>query len=126
MEIYHVMCLPLEKITRFEEAKNAMESIISAYDDIKKTILQFPNTELAENEFDGIDPEDLIDFVEKVPGSSLIDFAGKKLPGSMDFIQLTVASNLKCNKFFTYDNGVLMLNSNHKKGDLDIIRPYRA
>ncbi|WP_420545507.1 hypothetical protein [Nitrosopumilus sp.] len=116
----------MEKITRFEEAKNAMESIISAYDDIKKTILQFPNTELAENEFDGIDPEDLIDFVEKVPGSSLIDFAGKKLPGSMDFIQLTVASNLKCNKFFTYDNGVLMLNSNHKKGDLDIIRPYRA
>jgi len=125
MEMYHVMCLPIEKITKFTEAKDAMKAITDAYADIKKMILQFPNTELAENEFNGIDSKNLIDFVESVPGSALIDFAGKKLPGSMDFMQLMVASNLKCEKFFTYDNGVIMINSNHKKGSIEIIRPYK-
>ncbi|MCH7560420.1 MAG: hypothetical protein IIC67_03465, partial [Thaumarchaeota archaeon] len=106
MEIYHVMCLPIEKITKFDEAKEAMDAIIDGYNDIKKTMLQFPNTEFVENEFYGLNSKCLIDFVESVPGSSLIDFVGKKLPGSMDFIQLMVASNLKCEKFLTYDNGV--------------------
>lgn len=126
MEIYHVMCLPIEKISKFDDAKDAMDAITDAYADIKKAMLQFPNTELVENEFDGLDSNNLIDFVESVPGSSLIEFAGKKLPGSMDFMQLMVASNLKCKKFFTYDKGVIMINSNHKKGDIEIIRPYRA
>lgn len=124
MEIYHVMCLPIQKIPKFSEAKDAMEKITDAYQDIKKAILQFPNTELPENEFDGIDSKNLIDFVENVPGSALIDFAGKKLPGSMDFMHLMIASNLKCEKFFTYDNGVIMINSNQRKGNMDIIRPY--
>jgi len=126
MEIYHVMCLPLEKITKFAEAQDAMEKITDAYKDIKKTLLHFPSTELAENEFDGLDSKKLIDFVESVPGSSLIDFAGKKLPGSMDFMHVMIASNLNCEKFFTYDEGVIMLSSNHKKGNMEIIRPYRA
>ncbi len=126
MEMYHVMCLPLEKLTNFQEAQTAMEQISNAYNDIRQAILQFPNTELAENEFNGIDSKNLIDFVEGVPGSSLIEFHGKKLPGSMDFIQLMVASNLNCEKFFTYDRGLLMLQSNHKKGNIDIIRPYSA
>jgi len=125
MEIYHVMCLPIEKITKFVEAKDAMDAITDAYNDIKIAILQFPNTELVENEFDGIDSKNLIDFVESVPGSALIDFAGKKLPGSMDFMHVMVASNLKCEKFFTYDNGVIMINSNHRKGSMQIIRPYK-
>ena len=103
-----------------------MAEIIDAYNDIKETILQFPNTELAEDEFNGISSTVLMDFVESVPGSALIDFAGKKLPGSMDFMQIMVASNLKCKKFFTYDKGVLMMNSNHRKNNMDIIRPYRA
>jgi len=124
MEMYHVMCLPIEKITKFIEAEEAMEAITDAYHDIKKVILSFPNTELAENEFNGIDSKNLIDFVESVPGSALIDFTGKKLPGSMDFMQLMIASNLKCEKFFTYDNGVIMVNSNHRKGNMQIIRPY--
>lgn len=126
MEMFHVMCLPIEGITKFSEAETAMTDITNAFNDIKETVLKFPNTELAENEFDGISSTDLIDFVESVPGSSLIDFAGKKLPGSMDFMQIMVASNLKCKKFFTYDKGVLMLNSNQRKNNMDVVRPYRA
>jgi len=126
MEIYHVLCLPLERITNFKDAQAAIKYITVAYDDIKGTILQFPNTELAENEFDGIDSKNLIDFVESVPGSNLIEFFGKKLPGSMDFMQLMVASNLNCEKFFTYDEGLIKLQSNHKKGNIEIIRPYKA
>lgn len=125
MEMYHVMCLALEEISNFKDAQEAMTKITDAYNDIQTTILQFPNTELAENEFNGIDSKNLIDFVESVPGSSLIDFYGKKLPGSMDFIQLMVASNLNCEKFFTYDEGLLKLQSNQRKGDIEIIRPYR-
>lgn len=126
MEMYHVMCLTLEKISNFKDAQTAMEAITNAYNDIKTTILHFPNTELAENEFNGIDSKNLIDFVESVPGSRLIDFHGKKFPGSMDFMQLMIASNLNCKKFFTYDEGLLKLQSNQRKGNIEIIKPYRA
>lgn len=125
MEIYHVMCLPIEKISKFDDAKKAMNEVTNAYNEIKNTTLQFPNTELVENEFDGIDSLKLIDFVENVPGSSLIDFFGKKLPGSMDFMHVMIASNLKCEKFFTYDNGLLSLDSNQRKGNMKILRPYK-
>jgi len=125
MEIYHVMCLTIEKISKFEDAKEAMNQINNAYNEIKNTMLQFPYTEFVENEFAGIDPLKLIDFVEKVPGSSLIDFAGKKLPGSMDFMHVMIASNLKCEKFFTYDTGLLSLDSYQQKGNMKIIRPYK-
>ncbi len=39
MEIFHVMCLPLEEITKFSDAQKAMTEIIDAYNDIKGTIL---------------------------------------------------------------------------------------
>ena len=126
MEMYHVMCLPLQSVTTFDDAQSAMAAITSAYNDIRETMLRFPHTDMAEGEFDGIDSKNLIDFVESVPGSSLIDFFGKKLPGSMDFIQLMVASNLNCAKFFTYDEGVIKLQSNQRKGNIQIIKPYRA
>ena len=125
MEMYHVMCLPIEKISKFEEAEKAMKDIANAYNDIKTTILHFPNTDLAKNEFDGMDPLKLIDFVENVPGSSLIEYIGKKLPGSMDFMHVMIASNQKCEKFFTYDKGLLLLDSNQQKGNMRIIRPYK-
>jgi len=70
-------------------------------------------------------PTDLINFVKNVPGSSLIDFKGKKLPSSMDFIHLMIASNLKCEKFFTEDKGVLKLDSYKHKGNLKIVKPYK-
>jgi len=127
VEMYHVMCLPLEKISRMDEAKEALDQITKAYDDIRKIILNFPNTSIAENEFDGIDTKKLTTFVENVPGSNLIDFLDKhKYPGSMDFIHLMTASNLNCEKFFTYDEGVLLLDSYRFKGNMKIIRPYRA
>ena len=62
MEMFHVMCLPLEDITKFDEAQEAMTDITSAYNDIKETILRFPNTELAENEFTGISSTDFLLF----------------------------------------------------------------
>lgn len=125
MEIYHVLCLAIEQISDFEAAEEAMDEVTKTYNIIKKTMLSFPNTEFPDKEFDGIEPKNLINFVENVPGSSLIDFKGKKLPGSMDFIYLMVASNLKCEKFFTYDTGVLKLDSYGYKGNLKIVKPYR-
>lgn len=127
VEMYHVMCLPLAEISKFDEAEVALKQITEAYADIKKTILQFPNTDIVENELNGIDTKQLTTFVEHVPGSNLIDFVGmKKYPGSMDFIHLMTASNLKCEKFFTYDEGVLLLNSYAFKGNMKIIKPYKA
>lgn len=126
MEIYHVLCLPIEGIKDFENATETMKEVTKIYNIIQKTMLSFPNTEFPDHEFDGIDPKHLINFVENVPGSALIDFHGKKLPGSMDFIHLMVASNLKCDKFFTEDRGVLSLNSYNHKGNLKIIKPYKA
>ncbi len=125
MELYHVMCLTIEKIPKFDDAQTAMKEITNAYNEIKNTLLQFPNTDLVENEFDGIDSLKLIDFVENVPGSSLIEYCGKKLPGSMDFMHVMIAFNLKCEKFFTYDKGLLLLDSNQQKGNMRIIRPYK-
>lgn len=127
VEMYHVMCLPLEKITNFDDAMKAMTEIRSAYDEIKKLILHFPNTNIVQNEFNGIDTEQMTIFVENVPGSKLIDFIGvRKYPGSMDFIHLMTAMNLKCEKFFTNDEGVIQLDSYNFKGNMKIIRPYRA
>ena len=125
MEIYHVLCLAIEKISDFDSASKAMEEVVEIYNRIKETMLSFPNTEFPDKEFDGIQPQNLINFVENVPGSSLIDFSGKKLPGSMDFIHLMIASNLKCEKFFTEDKGVLKLDSYNQKGNLKIIKPYK-
>ena len=125
VEIYHVLCLPLEEITDFKTASDTMDEITKMYHRIQETMLSFPNTEFPDNEYDGIDPKNLINFVESVPGSALIDFHGKKLPGSMDFIHLMIASNLKCGKFFTEDKGVLGLDSYNHKGSLKIIKPYR-
>ena len=34
VEMYHVMCLPLEEINRFNEAEDALKQIICAYEDI--------------------------------------------------------------------------------------------
>lgn len=127
VEMYHVMCLPLNTITRPTDASQMFSTINEAYGEIKNTILKFPNTEIVENEFDGIDTKKLTTFVENVPGSSLINFVGmRKFPGSMDFIHLMTASNLKCAKFFTDDTGVLLLDSYNFKGDMKIIKPYRA
>ena len=127
VEMYHVMCFPLADIHNFKDASEAYEQIGNAYHDIKKIILQFPNTEIVEKEFDKIDTKKLTTFVENVPGSSLINFLGKKkFPGSMDFIHLMVASNLNCAKFFTEDSGVLLLDSYSHKGNMKIIKPYRA
>jgi len=125
MEIYHVLCLPIQKITDLETASNTMDEVTKIYNRIQEIMLSFPNTEFPDREFDGIDSGNMINFVENVPGSALIDFHGKKLPGSMDFIHLMVASNLKCKKFFTEDRGVLNLDSYNHKGDLKIIKPYR-
>ena len=125
MEIYHVLCLPIQNIPDFETASNIMDEVRKIYNRIQETMLSFPNTEFPGQEFDGINPENMINFVENVPGSALIDFHGKKLPGSMDFIHLLVASNLKCKKFFTEDSGVLKLDSYNQKGNLKIIKPYR-
>ena len=124
MEIYHVLCLSLEENISLNVAQNTLTEITSLYNDIKKTMLQFPNTEFTEDEFNELNSTNLIDFVESVPGSSLIDFKGKKLPGSMDFMHIVIASNLKCKKFFTYDKGVLLLKSNQRTNGMDIIRPY--
>lgn len=127
VEMYHVMCLPLEKITRIAEAADALQQIRDAYFDIKRIILQFPNTEIAENELDGIDTKSLTTFVENVPGSKIADFLGmRKFPGSMDFMHLVTAANLKCDKFFTEDKGVLLLDSYNYKGNMKIVKPYRA
>lgn len=123
VEIYHVLCLPIEKCDT-HTASDTMKEIQETYDTIKQTMLSFPNTEFPDNEFDGIDPKTMINFVEKVPGSSLIDFAGKKLPGSMDFMHIMIASNLQCDKFFTEDRGLLLINSYKQKKNLKIIRPY--
>ena len=125
MEIYHVLCLAIEKISDSDSASKAMEEVVEIYNRIKETMLSFSNTEFPDKEFDGIQPQNLINFVENVPGSSLIDFSGKKLPGSMDFIHLMIASNLKCEKFFTEDKGVLKLDSYNQKGNLKIVKPYR-
>lgn len=126
MEIYHVLCLPIEKIRDLSKASEIMTEIDKVYKQIRTTMLSFPNTEFPDNEFDGINPCDMISFVEHVPGSSLIDFLGKKLPGSMDFLHVMIASNLNCTKFFTEDKGVLALESYQQKGNLKIIKPYRA
>lgn len=126
MEIYHVLCLPIEKIDNFDKASQIMDEAKTIAKKIKESMLSFPNTEFAEKEFDGIKPENLSSFVENVPGSNLIDFYGKKLPGSMDFLHLIVALNLRCEKFFTYDTGVLNLDSYNQKGDMKIIKPYRS
>ena len=126
MEIYHVLCLPIEKTNNFEEASQIMSEAKTIKNKIKQSMLSFPNTEFAEKEFDGIKPENLSDFVENVPGSNLIDFCGKKLPGSMDFIHLMIALNLRCEQFFTEDKGVLNLNSYNQKGNMKIIKPYRS
>lgn len=125
MEIYHVLCLPIEGIRNFDEASETMNEIDKIYNRIRTNMLSFPNTEFPDNEFDGINPCNMINFVEHVPGSSLIDFHGKKLPGSMDFLHLMVASNLNCTKFFTEDRGVIGLESYQQKGNLKIIKPYR-
>jgi len=126
VEMYHVMCLPLVEKNRFNEAKDALKQITCAYDDIKQSIMEFPNTDIQENELNGIDTKLLTSFIEKVPGSSLIDFLDKrKYPGSMDFLHLMIAANLKCEKFFTFDEGVLLLNSYQQKGNMQIIKPYR-
>ncbi len=106
----------IEKINDFDEARKAMDEVSAIHNTIKETMLSFPNTEFPDKEFDKIDPKTLINFVEHVPGSSLIDFYGKKLPGSMDFIHLMVASNLRCEKFFTEDKGVLKLDNYNQKG----------
>lgn len=127
VEMYHVMCTALEKITKFEEASELHEEINKAYHDMKGIILKFPNTELAENEFNGIDTKKLTTFVENVPGSGLISFQGlRKYPGSMDFIHIMTASNLKCMQFITADEGVILLDSYAHKGNMKIIRPYKA
>ena len=126
MEIYHVLCLPIEDMKNFENASDIMNEVTKIYNRIQTTMLSFPNTEFPDHEFDGIDPKHLINFVENVPGSALIDFHGKKLPGSMDFIHLMVASNLKCEKFFTEDRGVLSLDSYKQKGNMKIIKPYKS
>ena len=126
MEIYHVLCLAIEKIEKFEEASKIMDEVNTMNNKIKKTLLSFPHTEFADKEFDGIKSENLIRFVENVPGSNLIDFHGAKLPGSMDFIHLMVALNLRCEKFFTADRGVLKLASYNQKGNMKIIEPYRS
>lgn len=126
IEMYHVMCLPLVDIKKFEQASDAIQEINSAYMEIKKTLLQFPHTEIVENEFNGIDTKLMTAFVENVPGSNLIDFLDmRKYPGSMDFIHLMTASNLKCEKFFTNDNGILLLNPYNHKGNMKIIKPQR-
>ena len=127
MEIYHVLMLPIEKIKNnsLDNASQLMDEAQVIYKKIQSTMLQLPNTEFLKHEFDGINSSNMIDFVENVPGSSLIDFVGKKLPGSMDFIHIMIASNFKCTKFFTEDKGILNLNSYRQKGDMKIIRPYK-
>ncbi len=126
MEIYHVLCRPFDDITKFAEAESTKDEINRVYDKIKTALLSFPHTEFAENEFNGIDSMNLTNFVENVPGSKLIDFLDmRKLPGSMDFMHLMVASNLKCEKFITEDKGVILLDSYNQKGNMKIIRPYR-
>ena len=126
VEMYHVMCLPLTELGTFQEVESAMDEINKAYNAIKAKIMEFPNTVFPEHEFDGLDTRELTDFVEKVPGSSLIEFVNmNKYPGSMDFIHLMIAKNLRCEKFFTYDKGVLQLDSYHQKGNMKIIKPYR-
>ncbi len=125
MEIYHVLCLPLEKVRNFKEASAMMDEIDKVYTRIRTARLSFPNTEFPDNEFNGINSCDMINFVEHVLGSSLIDFHGKKLPGSMDFFHVMIALNLNCTKFFTEDRGVLGLESYQQKGNLKIIKPYR-
>lgn len=127
VEMYHVMCLPLLDAKKQDEASQMFKDINEAYAGIKETILKFPNTEIVENEFNNIDTKKMTTFVENVPGSSLVNFIGlKKLPGSMDFIHLMTASNLKCKQFITNDNGVVLLDSYAHKGDMKIIRPYKA
>lgn len=126
VEMYHVMCLPLAKLSNVSQAQDALKEIVNAYDAIKTKIMEYPNTEFPEHEFNGIDTRTLTDFIEKVPGSALIDFVGmNKYPGSMDFIHLMVAMNLKCDKFFTEDKGVILLDSYNQKGNMKIIKPYR-
>lgn len=117
--------MPVQEAKNLKQAQEIMDEVDKVYKRIKKSMLEFPNTEFAENEFSGINPTDMINFVENVPGSSLIDFVGKKLPGSMDFMHIIIASNLNCTKFFTEDNGVLKLNSYHQKGNLQIVKPCR-
>lgn len=126
VEMYHVMSLPLLDAKNHKEAQEMLDEIKTTYDAIKHIILEFPNTELPDHELNGIDTEEITCFVENVPGSSLIDFVGmKKYPGSMDFIHLMVAKNLQCEKFFTDDKGVILLNSYRQKGNMKIIKPYR-
>lgn len=126
VELYHVMCKPLQDLNTFDDSQEALKEIDKVYETIKRKIMEFPNTEFPEHEFDKIDTRMLTDFVEKVPGSALIDFVGvNNYPGSMDFIHLMVAMNLKCDKFFTDDKGVIALNSYNQKGNMQIIKPYR-
>ena len=125
MEIYHVLCLPVAEERKFDNACRLMDEINETYGKISERLLSYPNTEFAKQEFNKIDSSTLIEFVKTVPGSSLIDFHGKKLPGSMDFIHIMIAVKLGCKKFFTEDKGVLSLDANQRKGDMKIIKPYK-
>lgn len=124
MEIYHVLCLPIENLNR-EKAEKHMDGVNKLYERISTTMLSFPNTEFTEKEFSNIDAGNMIEFVTSVPGSALIDFCGNKMPGSMDFIHIMIASSIGCKKFFTFDKGILYLDANQRKGDMKIIRPYK-
>lgn len=127
VEMYHVMCKPLEEIRRLDEAEEALKQITGAYNEIKTIIMEFPNTDIKENELNGVDTKLLTTFIENVPGSNLINFLDRrKYPGSMDFLHLMTASNLKCDKFFTDDAGLILLDSYRQKGNMKIIKPYRA
>jgi len=126
LEVYHVMCLRLEKQRNIGEAKDMLDEIRAAYADIKNTVMHFPNTEVIGDDLD-VDVEGLMNFAENVPGSNLIDFISRrKLPGSMDFLHIMIAVKNNCSKFFTEDKGVLALESYQQKGDMKIIKPYRA
>ena len=124
MEIYHVLCLPIEKMN-LEKAEEYMMDVGKTYENISSKMLSFPNTEFTEKEFSNIDSSSMLKFAMSVPGSALIDFCGNKLPGSMDFIHIMIASSIGCKKFFTKDRGILYLDANQRKGDMKIIKPYK-
>jgi len=88
--------------------------------------MHFPNTEFIGDDLD-VDAEGLMNFAENVPGSNPIGFISRsKLPGSVDFLHMVIAAKNNRSKFFTEGKGALALDSCQQKGDMKIVKPYRA
>ena len=64
MEIYHVLCLPVQKAKNHDEALRMMETANTLSETISKNMLALPYAEFVDNEFDKIEPRSMIDFVK--------------------------------------------------------------